>query len=188
MMPIPKPKEGESQNDFMSRCMSAMSSEFSDEKQRSAVCYSTFRKKEVGSFSVFSPVTKCWTETVKSGESEKSQRFFEVTVSGMKEDRDGEVMDKEAIDDMVLQFKSGKIGLFPDHGRDPISGERTYSWKQLMGVWVDASVDGDRLKAIARLNNAHPDADMLWNFIQEGMPVGFSIGGRPAKVIEEELE
>lgn len=137
-------------------------------------------------FSVFSPVTKCWTETIEKGGSRSEQRFFEVTVSGMKEDRDGEIMDSAAIDDMLAQFKSGKIPLFPDHGRDPVTGERVYGWKQIMGVWVDASIEGDKLKAVARVNNAHPDGEMLWNFIQEGMPVGFSIGGKAAHFVEED--
>jgi hypothetical protein len=143
------------------------------------------QEKVSDNFKVFSPVTKCWTETLEKGASRSEQRFFEVTVSGMKEDRDGEIMDAAAIDDMLMQFKSGKIPLFPDHGRDPVTGERVYGWKQIMGVWVDASIEGDKLKAVARVNNAHPDADVLWGFIQEGMPLGFSIGGKAVEVVEE---
>ena len=47
-MPLPKPKKNEKQNDFISRCMSSdvMQDEFSDHKQRIAVCYSQFRRKE----------------------------------------------------------------------------------------------------------------------------------------------
>lgn len=45
-MPLPSPNKGESQNDFVSRCMSSdmMKSEFPDQKQRVAVCYSQWRK------------------------------------------------------------------------------------------------------------------------------------------------
>ena len=47
-MPIPSPKSGESQDDFMGRCMSNMKGEFPDIKQRTAVCMSSFRKgKEI---------------------------------------------------------------------------------------------------------------------------------------------
>lgn len=42
-MPIPKPKSGEKQQDFISRCMSNMNEEFPDGKQRSAVCYNSWR-------------------------------------------------------------------------------------------------------------------------------------------------
>jgi hypothetical protein len=45
-MPIPSPKKSEKQGDFVSRCMSdeTMNKEFSDQKQRAAVCYSQFKK------------------------------------------------------------------------------------------------------------------------------------------------
>lgn len=45
-MPIPKPKDGETQDEFMKRCMSdeTMISEFPDEKQRYAVCMTQFEE------------------------------------------------------------------------------------------------------------------------------------------------
>jgi hypothetical protein len=45
-MPIPSPKKSEKQGDFISRCMGdeTMNKEFPDQKQRSAVCYSQFKK------------------------------------------------------------------------------------------------------------------------------------------------
>lgn len=47
-MPLPKPKKDEKQGDFISRCMGndAMKSEFDDNKQRLAVCYSIFKRKD----------------------------------------------------------------------------------------------------------------------------------------------
>lgn len=44
-MPLPNPKDGESQNDFMSRCMedAIMQSEYPNKQQRLAVCYTTWR-------------------------------------------------------------------------------------------------------------------------------------------------
>lgn len=46
-MPLPKPKKGEKENDFISRCMSnkTMKKEFPDQKQRTAVCYDQWRKE-----------------------------------------------------------------------------------------------------------------------------------------------
>jgi hypothetical protein len=38
-MPIPKRTATESRDEFISRCMSDLSSEFPDRKQRAAVCY-----------------------------------------------------------------------------------------------------------------------------------------------------
>ena len=44
-MPIPKPKDGETQDEFIQRCMAdeTMTSEFPDEKQRYAVCMTQFK-------------------------------------------------------------------------------------------------------------------------------------------------
>ena len=142
-------------------------------------------KKDEDVFFVKAPITKFWEEEVDINKSankiEKSkQRFIEVTVSGLKEDRQNEMMSQEAIDDMIMQFKSGTIGFFPDHGFHEGTGiPNVYSWKQMMGVWVDASQENDSMPAVVRLNKAHPDHELFWNYIQEGMPIGFSIGGKP---------
>jgi|TARA_Y100000361_G_C11117192_1_gene321071 hypothetical protein len=54
-MPLPSKRKNESRSDFMSRCMAddIMNSEFSDPKQRAAVCNSQFtqRKKQKGTAS-----------------------------------------------------------------------------------------------------------------------------------------
>ena len=46
-MPLPNPNKNEEQNDFISRCVSddVMKKEFKDNKQRLAVCYSLFKRK-----------------------------------------------------------------------------------------------------------------------------------------------
>lgn len=44
-MPIPKPKKGEKQDEFVSRCMGAIGGEYDDEKQAVAICYSTWRDR-----------------------------------------------------------------------------------------------------------------------------------------------
>ena len=42
-MPIPKANKGEDRTKFMGRCMSAMNSEYPDQKQRAAICFRAFR-------------------------------------------------------------------------------------------------------------------------------------------------
>jgi hypothetical protein len=46
-MPIPKPKTGEKQAEFVNRCMAnpTMKSEYPDKDQRLAVCYNAFINK-----------------------------------------------------------------------------------------------------------------------------------------------
>lgn len=45
-MPIPTPHAGESQKDFVSRCMSAIGGEYEDKDQAVAVCFSSWRDRE----------------------------------------------------------------------------------------------------------------------------------------------
>lgn len=47
-MPVPAPKSGEKQNDFISRCMSndEMQSKFPDQEQRVAVCFTKWRENK----------------------------------------------------------------------------------------------------------------------------------------------
>lgn len=196
---MPKPNKGESEADFVARYMKDHQAmmDFPDEKQRLAVAYSEYKKHHKSidvsfakDFVVKMPITRFWEQDVdiqKGGAVEKSkQRFMEAVVSGLKEDRDGEMMSQVAIDDMISQFKSGTIPFFPDHGFHEASGrDHIYSWKQMMGVWIDAKQEGEQLKAIARLNRAHPDHETFWKYVaEEGMPVGLSIGGRPAQMPE----
>jgi len=51
-MPAPKVKAGESQQDYVSRCMSDLNHEYADDAQRAAICYNTYRDsntaKEIG--------------------------------------------------------------------------------------------------------------------------------------------
>jgi hypothetical protein len=47
-MPIPKPKKGQDEQEFMSRCMGdeMMKKDFPDQKQRVAVCLTQVRRKK----------------------------------------------------------------------------------------------------------------------------------------------
>ena len=47
-MPLPKPKSGENKDNFISRCMGSgeMNSEYPEQDQRAAVCYSQWERKE----------------------------------------------------------------------------------------------------------------------------------------------
>jgi len=47
-MPIPKPKKDEEEKEFIKRCMSdsIMKAEYPEIKQRTAICYNTWRAKK----------------------------------------------------------------------------------------------------------------------------------------------
>lgn len=47
-MPLPTPDKNDTESTFLQKCMSdeTMNKDFPDQKQRAAVCYSQFRKKD----------------------------------------------------------------------------------------------------------------------------------------------
>ncbi|RMF92994.1 MAG: hypothetical protein D6734_11030 [Candidatus Schekmanbacteria bacterium] len=161
-------------------------------KQAVAICYNEWEEKNsnkgVGtmnvesggfpiekSFNVFVPVTKSFIEKDIDG---IERRYIEVTVSGLKEDRDGEKMSQQAINKMIQAFKENRIPAFNNHGYDK-NGNRIYDWRDIVGKWVDAWQEGDRLVARMQINMSNPDGERLWKYAHhEGMPIGFSIGGR----------
>ena len=136
-------------------------------------------------FKHFAPVTKSWVtkDTVSGAE----QRFMEVTLSGIKADRDGDRMSKNAVKGMIKQLKSATIPFYLDHGLDS-TGERNYRLKDMAGVWVDGREEGTDMKAVVRLNNANKDADTVWSYKEQGMPIGFSIGGKIVKTFQEDAQ
>ncbi len=44
-MPIPKPRKNEKQKDFIARCHSELKDEYTDQKQRHAICMNAWRNK-----------------------------------------------------------------------------------------------------------------------------------------------
>lgn len=98
-----------------------------------------------------------------------------VPVSGLAEDRDGDVFTDDGIDDLVSQIRNEPIPMFPDHGLDH-AGHHTYRFYDIMGKWVDAEKDGDVVIAVGELRDGDPMAEQLVDLLQQEMPVGFSIG------------
>lgn len=183
---MPKPRKGETKEEFIARFMSSEEAkrDFPDEKQRLAVAYSIWEqhhKKELN----FVPISKAYTKDIVREQEGKivkigEEKYFEAVVSGLKEDRDNEYMSEEAIEDMISQFKSGKIPFFPNHGLDP-TGNKSYRWQDILGVWVDARKEGDNVVGVCKLNTKNPEANLFWDYLNNGIPVGFSIGAKAEK-------
>lgn len=104
-MPLPRPGESESEKDFIGRCMKALSGEFEDNAQRSAVCYKQWRGKskdmayDLKDVEIFKPGT--WN---------------------------GKKYTEQDIDDLVDSF--GKVGYEPPIklGHEEKSGDQAWGW------------------------------------------------------------
>ena len=78
-MPLPKPRDGETQDEFVDRCMShdLMKSEYTDNDQRLAVCFSLFKNKDKKSMDDVTELVERRYSTnaelrLKDGEDEES--------------------------------------------------------------------------------------------------------------------
>ena len=75
-MPLIKPKSGEDQKKFISRCMSndTMKSEFPKNKQRIAVCYSQWKTKgEENNLSFLNRVIRSVRYEIKKAKNSESE-------------------------------------------------------------------------------------------------------------------
>ena len=65
-MPIPKPKSGEKQSDYIGRCMSAISNEY-DQDQALGICYSTWRESRMEGINLMEDGTVNFEEPCQKG-------------------------------------------------------------------------------------------------------------------------
>lgn len=120
-------------------------------------------------------VSKTWTDA-RTGE-----RFIRGVASGVKVDRDGERVSKNAIRKMAEQAQRGGVKLTSSHQQD---------WATEIGDVVKATHDPetDELVVDCKLpaEGHDPIADKAWNTItKHGVRLGFSIGGKLRKAYFE---
>lgn len=145
-MPIPKPRDGEDRDGFVSRCMGndTMAEEYPDQSQRSAVCNNTWRQ------------AKKVEAAKESGNTLDAEIFAVGKWNGMS-------FDREDLQAMVDAFKAlgdqHQVPLKLGHSEDEDlrAGQPALGWVE--DVWVA----GDKL--MARFT-AVPD--LVYNAIQEG--------------------
>jgi hypothetical protein len=109
-MPIPLPKKSEKQGDFVSRCMGdeTMNKEFTDQKQRAAVCYSQFKKANA---------------SIEAAESleEYKQDFFNMSVGSLNSIKKHAENILESLNDPMVKnnltesWLQGKIAITEDY-------------------------------------------------------------------------
>jgi len=160
-MPMPKPHDGESHDDFISRCHSEMSGEVSDPDQRNAMCESQWdsSKSMRRAYSAF---------VVKN--LDEDQRLIEGIATTPTTDRVGDIVEPRG-----AQFKLPLPLLWQHRSSEPI------------GHVVKASVtnDGIQIQArFAKISEAGKLKDRLdeaWQSVKHGLVRGLSIGFMPAK-------
>lgn len=209
-MPIPKPKPNETESDFIGRCMSnpTMVSEYPDEDQRAGVCYGqwegktfnmerrnmktkdivTSRTKLCDSPSLMALAKECdikvddntefirkfySTEDSKK-EITKSERSVVSYVTTNRIDRDREIVVATGID--LKEFHKHPVVLFShDYRSLPIG----------MAAWI--KLDKEKKGLLGNTKYAkHEEAQKVYEYIEDGFPLGKSIGFIPKTIVYQE--
>jgi HK97 family phage prohead protease len=168
-MPLPTPHAGESQEVFHSRCMgdSTMRSDYPDQKQRNAVCYSQWDEKHGSHPKPKKTVDRAWsTLTVKSVDQET--RTIEGIASTPTIDRMGDI-----VEPMGAEFSLPLPLLFAHQHTSPVGHV----------VAADADAKGIRFRArIAKISEPGQMKDLVdkaWHAVKAGLMRGISIGFSP---------
>jgi len=98
-----------------------------------------------------------------------------VPISSTTEHRSGSRMTEPALESMAGQLEDGIVGLWDDHGLDEM-GWPEYRREDMYGWWVDGHVEDGVLMGTARLLADDPRTESLLNQLEQGAPVGFSVG------------
>lgn len=108
-------------------------------------------------------------------ETEDGQTELTVPVSSTSEMRSGRVITEAALESMVDQLDEATVGMWDDHGLDEY-GWPEYRREDLYGAWVGGEIEDGVLYATVRLREGDPRSEDLVDQLEQGMPVGFSIG------------
>jgi len=101
-----------------------------------------------------------------------------VPISSVSEDRDGDEFSMDGLKCMMQQLKEGRVPLYLDHG-DAGMGSPRYGVTDMIGVWIDAYIEGKTLYGTARLDTEDWRGVVLAQKTQAGLPIGYSVGFAP---------
>ena len=161
-LPLPTPNSGEAEKDFIARCMSTdvMTTEFPEQKQRLAVCYSQFRRKQKGLI----------LRTVGSFQLRKlsdDQRVIAGYASIPIIDDDGDLITLEALQDWWSKFIHSEYSIITlTHDDIPI-GRVLPEYTDQFGTIHKSGVDTNGLYVVSELRKDTKTADEVWSQIEQ---------------------
>lgn len=170
-MPLPKPNEGESQEDFISRCMSddMMVQDFPENDQRLAVCHDIWE----GGKQMADMIRKTFRADIKEVNTEEGLIDMVIPMSTGSVDRDGEIIEPNAFKKTLTKFRKRPILL---------SSHDYRSLQSQIGEFAKISVSDDGLMAMPKyyIDEGNPEADWAFKLASKGK-AAFSVGFIPIK-------
>jgi hypothetical protein len=161
-MPLPKPQESESRDEFLERCMSSevMQNEFPDLDQRLAVCQQQYQGSE-----------KMADKFVEIKKTEPEKQIVWGVAYGPPNvlDSDGEAMTKETIENMAYNFMR-------EARMDKIDIGHSFKESGCLVVESFIARKGDPDFPEGSWVIAVECPDEVWKLVKEGRLNGFSIG------------
>lgn len=181
------PEGEEEEGEFMSRCMldSAMRSDYPKEEERAAACGQAW----LGAQGEEPPADETPPEEPpaeaedackpkpKKAEGSSSNRTMQFLVSNEDPDRDGDVVVQSGWD--LTAFKENPVFL--------VAHDKT---KFPVGTFIDLSVQGKSLVGTVKFADpgTYDLADLAYDLYSQGILKGCSVGFRPVKPIEDNVE
>ena len=160
-MPLPKPKKDEPRPDFMSRCMANLKDEYGDNKQRSAICYSQWKKSSIV------PVTG-----FRRNKMEVTQVNLQVSGSPLEFDEIKTAFETRGINSKLFRIKN-KI---EDEDEDEYQKLVKANTLRFVGSSPSPDRHGDVVNAKGwNLDNFKKNPVFLWQHNQNEAPIGNSI-------------
>ncbi len=170
-MPLPKPNEDESKDDFISRCMSNGQAveDFPDNDQRLAVCHDIWE----GGKQMADMVKKTFRVDIKEVDAENGTINMVIPMSTGSVDRDGEIIEPNAFKRTLPKFRKRPILL---------SSHDYRSLQSQIGEFTKIKVADEGLMAMPKyyVNEGNPEADWAFKLASKGM-AAFSVGFIPIK-------
>jgi HK97 family phage prohead protease len=166
-LPVPKPRKGEQQSDFVSRCARQMFADGTtdDPKQAAAICFQAWRDRDKAADDDI--IVRAWAPLELKRDGGQDERIITGTASTPSTDRLGDI-----VEPMGLAFKN-PLPLLWQHRHDQPVGHVRMDKPTDAGITFTA-----RLADVEEPGNLKERIDEAWQSIKAGLVRGVSIGFR----------
>lgn len=179
-MPLPKPNDGESRDDFISRCAGsdAMLSEYPDNDQRVAVCVSQWDSAKKDNMdradAIHLRLNEAATGDIHREMFDGEEHLVVPVVAAVEGVMNGEYVPVSSFSDSLPAWEGVSVTIaHPDQNGQDISANTKYALENFfVGRFFNAHIDGKKFKGefwinINKLLN-HPDGEEILERIENG--------------------
>jgi hypothetical protein len=139
-MPIPKPKSREKRSEFVSRCVSAISDEYKDNKQAVAICYSQFEEGKASAEMVVELDGMDQMLIFKKAQEEPMSDYVEEEDEPMDENEPMEDSEEDYKEDL-FEMSAASISSIAQHAQNIVDAlENPQIKKNLQEAWLQGRI------------------------------------------------